>query len=191
MKDGIEGLILMEKIEGTRLDILWPSFSPLQRFLTAWTLRGYILELRMASGNYRRRHIPGPMADTPQPCHGSVALFHDREQGPFERTRQLLDYFSQWPGNNGTSFNSSYDSQPLVLTHGDLSMRNIVLGRDGRLWLIDWEWAGFYPPFCESIATKAAACQDNAPSSWHKYIPLITGSWLKEEELRGCWFPPI
>jgi hypothetical protein len=45
MKDGIQEIILMEKIEGTRLDILWPSFSPLQRFLTAWTLRGYVLEL--------------------------------------------------------------------------------------------------------------------------------------------------
>jgi len=70
-----------------------PSFSPLQRFLTPWTLRGYVLELRMASGNYCRRHIPGPMADTPQPYHGAVALFRDREQGPFEQTRQLLDYF--------------------------------------------------------------------------------------------------
>jgi aminoglycoside phosphotransferase (APT) family kinase protein len=164
MNGGMQQLILMERIEGTRLDKLWPSFSPLQRFLTAWTLRGYILELRKASGNYHRRHIPGPMADTPQPCHGAMALFQDREQGPFERTRQLLDYFSKW-SNDAPPFDSSYDSQPLVLTHGDLSMRNIIVGRDGIIWLIDWELAGFYPPFCESIATKSAACQDDAPSS--------------------------
>jgi aminoglycoside phosphotransferase (APT) family kinase protein len=189
MGGGMKELILMERIEGTRLDKLWPSFSPLQRFLTAWTLRGYILELRKASGNYHRRHVPGPMADTPQPCHGAMSLFQGRPQGPFERTRQLLDYFSKWPENNGP-FDSSYDSQPLVLTHGDLSMRNIIVGRDGIIWLIDWEWAGFYPPFCESIATKSAARQDNAPSSWYKYIPLITGSSSKEEELCGCWFPP-
>jgi len=42
----VDAILLLEKIEGTRLDRLWPSFSPLQRFVTAFTLRGYILELR-------------------------------------------------------------------------------------------------------------------------------------------------
>jgi aminoglycoside phosphotransferase (APT) family kinase protein len=191
MNYGLEQFILMEKIEGTRLDRLWPSFSPLQRLLVAWTLRGYILELRKASANYHRCHIPGPIADTPQPCRGAGSLFFDREVGPFEGTRQLLDYFSQWPGNNGPRFDISYESQPLVLTHGDLSMRNIIVGRDGKLWLVDWEWAGFYPPFCESIATKSTALNDEAPSSWCRCIPLITGVWAKEEKMRGCWFTSI
>jgi aminoglycoside phosphotransferase (APT) family kinase protein len=181
-----EQFILMEKIEGTPLDRLWPSFSPLQRLQVAWTLRGYILELRRASANYYRRHIPGPMADTPQQCRGAAALFYDRPAGPFEDTRQLLDYFTRRHGNNGPRFDISYESQPLVLNHGDLSMRNIIVGRDGKLWLVDWEWAGFYPPFCESISMKSTALNDDAPSSWLKCIPLITGVWVKEEKMRGC-----
>ncbi|KIM78178.1 hypothetical protein PILCRDRAFT_824646 [Piloderma croceum F 1598] len=173
--------ILLEKIEGTRLDKLWPSYSPLQRFLTAWILRGYILELREASSIYHRCHVPGPMADVPRYCHGPHFLFGDRNRGPFEHSRQLLDYFGTRSWGSGPRFDDSYNSQPLVLTHNDLSMRNIVVGHDGKLWLVDWGWSGFYPPFCEYIATKSAAYNDKAPKSWWKYIPLITGAWPKEE----------
>jgi len=181
--------LLMEKIEGTRLDKLWPSYSPLQKFLTAWILRGYIFELRKASGVYHRCHVPGPMANTPQQCYGPEFLFGARYQGPFERPRQLLDYFSKWRGNSGPRFDNSYNSQPLVLTHNDLSMRNIIVGRDGKLWLVDWGWSGFYPPFCEYIAIKSAAFNDRAPRSWCDYIPLMTGPWLKEEMMVARAFP--
>ncbi|KIM78722.1 hypothetical protein PILCRDRAFT_824158 [Piloderma croceum F 1598] len=186
---GYHANLLMEKIEGTRLDKLWPSYSPLQRFLTAWILRGYILELRKASSLYHRFHVPGPMANDPQQCHGPAFLFGDDYQGPFEHSRQLFDYFSKRPGNSGLRFDNSYDSQPLVLTHNDLSMRNIIVDRDGKLWLVDWEWSGFYPPFCEYIATKNAAFNDRAPRSWCNYIPLITGIWLNEERMVARAFP--
>jgi hypothetical protein len=173
--------LLQEKIEGTRLDKLWPSYSSLQRFLTAWILRGYILELRKASSIYHRCNVPGPMADVLRHCHGPLDLFGSRDQGPFENSTQLLDYFNKWSTKGGPRFDGSYSSQPLVLTHNDLSMRNIVVGQDGKLWLVDWGWSGFYPPWCEYVATKSAAHNDSAPKSWWEYIPLITGAWLKEE----------
>jgi hypothetical protein len=68
-------------------------------------------------------------------------------------------------------------------------MRNIIVGRDGKLWLVDWGWSGFYPPFCEYIATKSAAYNDRAPMSWCNYIPLITGRWLKEVNMVAPAFP--
>jgi hypothetical protein len=180
---GTSAFILLERIEGTPLNRLWPSYSPLQRFLTAWILRGYILELRKTSGIYHRCHVPGPMSDVPQRCHGPMFLFEGRSKGPFEHPMQLLNYFSGWPGNNARRFDDSCHSQPLVLTHNDLSMRNIIVGHDGKLWLVDWGWSGFYPPFCEYIATKSAAYNDDAPRSWWKYIPLVAGAWLKEENI--------
>jgi hypothetical protein len=48
----------------------------------------------MASGNYRRHHIPGLMADTPQPCQGAMAVFHDREQGPVTNTLKTFLFIS-------------------------------------------------------------------------------------------------
>jgi len=41
----------------------------------------------------------------------------------------------------------------------------------------------FYLPFCEYNATKSAANNDSAPRSWWKYIPLVAGAWLKEENI--------
>jgi hypothetical protein len=129
-RDDNGAYLLLEKIEGTRLDKIWPSYSPLQRFLTAWILRGYILELREASSIYHRCHVPGPMADVPRKCHGPHFLFGGRNRGPCE---QLLDYFSTRLRGGSPRFDDSYNSQPLVLTHNDLSMCNIVVGQDGKL----------------------------------------------------------
>jgi thiamine kinase-like enzyme len=28
--------------------------------------------------------------------------------------------------------------EPLVLTHQDLNVRNVIVGEDGRLWIVDW-----------------------------------------------------
>ena len=35
------------------------------------------------------------------------------------------------------------DEPPPVLCHHDLNPLNLLLDRDGRLWLVDWEYAGF------------------------------------------------
>jgi thiamine kinase-like enzyme len=125
------------------------------------------------------------MADTPQRCHGPALLFHLRDHGPFQNTRQLLDYFSKRLRSNCARYEDAYDSQPLVLTHNDLCMRNIIVGRDGKLWLVDWEWSGFYPPFCEYIAMKSSAINDDALKSWCEYLPLIAGAWVQEEKMLG------
>ena len=41
---------------------------------------------------------------------------------------------------------------PLVFTHLDLVPRNIMLGDDGRIWLIDFGLSGFYPEWFEYVA---------------------------------------
>ena len=44
------------------------------------------------------------------------------------------------------SWRMTFDSSlPLVLTHLDIHPNNIIIGDDGRVWLIDWEFAGFFP----------------------------------------------
>ena len=49
------------------------------------------------------------------------------------------------------------DSRPLVFTHSNLSMRNIIFGRDGRIWLVDWGKSGIFPPWFEYISMVYAA----------------------------------
>ena len=69
----VDTILLLEKIGGMCVDRLWPLFSLLQRFVKAFTLHGYILELHRSLANYHCSHIPGPMADTP---HGPTLPFH-------------------------------------------------------------------------------------------------------------------
>lgn len=34
----------------------------------------------------------------------------------------------------------------LVMCHLDTSLRNFILDKAERLWIVDWAWAGFFPP---------------------------------------------
>lgn len=49
------------------------------------------------------------------------------------------------------------DSAPLVFTHQDINMRNLIVGDDGCLWLIDFGWAGWYPLWFEYVVMKRQA----------------------------------
>ncbi|KAI1121824.1 hypothetical protein F5Y10DRAFT_282185 [Nemania abortiva] len=39
--------------------------------------------------------------------------------------------------------------QPLVFTHHDLAPRNLMIDSAGDLLIVDWDFAGWYPPFFE------------------------------------------
>jgi len=54
-------------------------------------------------------------------------------------------------------------------------MRNIMLGSDGRVWLVDWEYAGFYPRWFEYAGMMAY--KGIYPSSWTSVIPSIAGNY--------------
>jgi thiamine kinase-like enzyme len=48
----------------------------------------------------------------------------------------------------------STNSEPLVLTDQDPNLRNVIVGEDGRLWVVDWSWAGYYLPRFEYAAMQ-------------------------------------
>jgi aminoglycoside phosphotransferase (APT) family kinase protein len=189
-----DGYLVMDTIEGTRLDKLWPSFSSSQRSEVISTLHDYINQLREASAHHPRRHIPGPIAQTAQKCYGISWIFGEKLHGPFKSSKQLYKYLHTW-------FQCSLedeqldDSQPLVFTHGDLAMRNMIMGHDGKIWLVDWGWSGFYPVWFEYMATLSALENDMRPEksqesedglrAWAKLIPLVTGEWVRERKLLG------
>jgi len=81
---------------------------------------------------------------------------------------------------------SSTDWTP-VFIHGDLNPSNILLSRDGTLWVIDWGEAGFYPSCIETLVMRhhEVAHEDDYPLSWKRYRHFIAGTATKEEE--GFW----
>ncbi|KAG6909781.1 hypothetical protein DXG01_015497, partial [Tephrocybe rancida] len=68
------------------------------------------------------------------------------------------------------------DTYPLVLTHQNLVLRNVVRSTDGRLWVIGWGMAGIYPRWFEYIAMKQQA------SDW--FIMRQTGRAGEPDEIR-------
>jgi len=62
------------------------------------------------------------------------------------------------------------DESVLVLTYNDLNMRNILLDRDGQLWIVDWRWAGFYATSFEYVGMRLAAQKDEMSDDWQTAI---------------------
>ena len=64
-------------------------------------------------------------------------------------------------------------------------MRNILLEKDPssghytKIWLIDWDYAGFYPPSMEYAFMLAIP---GLPQSWVNYVPFIAGSYHQQYE---------
>ncbi|KAG1741334.1 kinase-like domain-containing protein [Suillus lakei] len=138
--------IVMEYIDGETLASCWDRLSLLSKLRIAWTLRGYIGQLRRL-----RRSVPGTLDGVA--CTGPI--FTDYGAGPFtsydEMTTWLnhkLDVAQQMKRAplDAPRFDNSW---PLVFTHQDLCPRNIMLARDGKVYMVDWEGSGFYPSWFE------------------------------------------
>lgn len=62
-----------------------------------------------------------------------------------------------------------------VLTHCDARPDNIMVDvNDTGVWavsgIIDWEYAGFYPPYWESVTSTRTLCA-NVEHDWYSYQP--------------------
>lgn len=176
--------LVMPYIEGRRLSSCWASMSWFSKIRVAWTLRRYIHQLRRIRPPYPV--APGPVGPQPRTPQGLLfgetprhSVFHFDDHAAFLNHMAVISEarFSR------TGKDDPYvDSGPLVFTHHDLNMRNVIIGTDGRVWLIDFGWSGFYPPSFEQIAASMAAVGiDCAPWSWRILIPFITGPYFENE----------
>ncbi|KAG5651796.1 hypothetical protein H0H81_007382 [Sphagnurus paluster] len=106
--------------------------------------------LRRAAAPRLRRisQAPRPEYEQPLTCNSpSVMIFSDHSYH-LPTSDALIAFFNKKchlppDAPPGCRF---IDDAPLVFTHNDLNPRNIILGDDGRLWMIDFEESGFYPP---------------------------------------------
>lgn len=183
-----DAYLVMDYIPGTRLDTAWPALSLWSRARVAWTLRRYVRQLRRIGGLR-----PGPLGPRAAKCPGN-ALSPFRDEGPFASAAELTAFMN---GRSHLRYNTPIPPQyqreeRLVFTHNDINMRNVVLGDDGRVWLIDWDWAGFYPVYFEFFAMMIAAHDiptETVPRSWRYFIPFIVDPFFD----RMRWlvgFPP-
>ncbi|UPK92453.1 hypothetical protein LCI18_003388 [Fusarium solani-melongenae] len=138
--------ILMDYIPGPTVEACWESLDKTTKESVAQQVADMIEKLQS-------RNIedlpPGPLSwDPGEKCMGS--WFTDYGAGPFNRLEDLEAWFNhkidvcaqvqQLPtGTPRFQFNS------MVLTHQDIAPRNLILGENNKVSLIDWGCAGVYP----------------------------------------------
>ena len=144
--------ILMDYIQGDCLADLWPTLPTEHRS----GIRRQVCDLLDAL-----HHL---VLLTPGPVGGGKSRgfwFTDYDAGPFVSKNDLEQWFNErlqvcknfgrvakgWPGFTGRF-------KELVMCHMDLHTRNIILDGQGRVWLVDWDYAGAYPVFFEEAFFK-------------------------------------
>ena len=193
VKGQYTNIIVMDYIPGRQLSEVWPSLSFLGRLRIAITLRRYIRQLR--SIRHPRSAVPGPLCTKePRMCESPIFGQVRSNRGPFASYRELSAFFNdrlrrvlESPVPVSSSDMGNFDdSMPLVLTHQDLNMRNFIVGDDGRLWVVDWAWAGFYPRWFEFVAMERQAENEETltgkkEAQWDAMIPFICDPYFRQE----------
>ncbi|RSM14828.1 hypothetical protein CDV31_005262 [Fusarium ambrosium] len=161
---------IMDRIPGETLDRIWPELGWIASLRLAFQLRRVIRRLRsvvstssgsLATGKCRSYFLEDSFGLPPRATFHQVNAFlnfwanfvslrQETKKTPVEHAICPRPVFSY--------------SCPFVFTHHDLAPRNIILDREGQLWLIDWDCAGFYPKFFEY-----AGMHNFIPKAWTKF----------------------
>ncbi|KAF8645900.1 hypothetical protein AX16_007504 [Volvariella volvacea WC 439] len=174
--------LVMQYIEGKTLHELWDSMSWWMRFRVALTIRYYVHQLRSLParlnlsrpgpvGDYKDLYCDGRLFSEPCPperfdSYSSLAFYYD----------ECL-FVQKWAKKQDNI--APFDrSRPLAVVHQDFHLRNLVLSRDGQLWVLDWGMAGVYPDWFE-YANMAIFSKSNSevPQSWKWLIPYMFGKF--------------
>lgn len=160
-----EGRIRMDYIEGQSLDTLWPGMCAVQRKKLARQLREIVEKMRSV--------VPPPnligacdgteIRDTrlyftyhSPPCH---------DEGEFNEFL-LSSLYEHIPPLVREAFSRRLRTDHrIVLSHCDLTPRNILV-KDGSITgLVDWEDSGWYPEYWEYVKFF----QRTADKDWKQY----------------------
>jgi tRNA A-37 threonylcarbamoyl transferase component Bud32 len=160
-------LLLMEYIEGDVLRDVWDTMSLEEKEKLVGQLRGYVDELREIGGAFIGRVDSGP-------CNDQVFESDENSYGPYETeeafNKGIVGAMRTFSGGIFTEMVvdmvKALPKHKIVLTHGDIAPRNIIV-RDGKIVaILDWELSGFYPEYWEYV--KAL------------YLPSWETGWIKE-----------
>lgn len=145
---GISGYIVMDFIPGQPLDECWNGLSRDTQGNVAKQVAEMIQEMQSIE-----LPQPGPIGGGP--CQG--LFFTDYSAGPFMDSAEMEAWFNHKLDickrvNQAPKDMPPFQLTKFVLTHHDISPRNLILGQQDQVWLIDWADSGAYPAVFESAA---------------------------------------
>ena len=160
-------VVAMEYMEGRILSELWPVLSHSDKMEITGQLREILEKMRQ-----HRSSFIGGVDDTPAVDTRKFKL----KGGPFSTEKQFNEFLRS---NIIPAAPEIYhlmlqrvmkENHDIVLTHGDLNPRNIVVN-DGRIVaILDWENAGWYPEYWEYVKFFNAL---DFSLDWHNYSDNI------------------
>lgn len=184
---GDNAYLVMEYVRGELLDHCWDDLSNWEKLRIACVLRNYVKQMRRIRSPQIDEQIPGPLIDDlSAPLKCNLPAFGENPVGPFSSYARLRDWMNgrlrvtqflmrqRYPGPRFDG------SEPLVFTHGDLALRNIIRGDDGKLWLIDFGCAGVYPRWAE-VYCMIEGTMYNQPKLWTFTRKFAAGSYAEQE----------
>lgn len=153
--------IVMQHIEGDLLSEIWTRLNENVRRSIDKQILDAISKLHSLTSEN-----PGPVGGGPS----EGAFFTDYGAGPFSSRADIESWFNErllvcqdcGIATQTTPFTGRFEH--LVMCHGDLHLRNMILDRHGKLWFIDWADAGYYPAYFEIAVMLCRRLQDVVPS---------------------------
>ena len=189
-----DAYILMARIDGSTLEDAWASLSWLTTAKLALQLRRFVANLRSQTS---------PTAGSLVTGECDTFWFEDRFGLPVNSTpTDFWSYLEFWASfvsipramqnaASGVKSPCIWWVPPMtsdfVLTHHNLVPKNMVVDRDNQLWLIDWEYAGWYPKFFEYASMQdfdiAKSWNWLARLRWYLFSWITVGRFEREKKL--------
>ena len=178
---GMEGYVVMDYLDGYSLESCWSDLSTERKKAIVAQVAEMVHQLQS-----KRFKQPGVVG-------GGISRgrwFTDYGAGPFT-TKQNFERWFNWKLGLGQHFNQvakeipSMDFQYFVVVHGDLSPRNLIVDANNQVWLIDWGFAGIYPPIFE---TATLSRQMHFPDFAQLLGPFIYKNDQEMVQLESCMF---
>ncbi|KAE9410749.1 hypothetical protein BT96DRAFT_237017 [Gymnopus androsaceus JB14] len=178
----------MDYVKGRTIGQVWPTYSIWQKITVAFTLRRYLRQLHRLKTD---SSPPGPIGNEPSECDSPIFSVRP-PRGPFASYAELSDFFDErckmGLDDNNVPYNDSsrtvrfddLNSSPLVMTHQDLNPRNIIVSESGRIWIVDWEKVGYYPPWFEYVTMDGQMKFDDNYIMYDNWIPFICGPYFPQ-----------
>ncbi|ERF74380.1 hypothetical protein EPUS_02067 [Endocarpon pusillum Z07020] len=192
--------LFMTLAEGVPLEKVWQDLSVLQKTSIRSQLNRIFERLRLFS----------------HPQHSPLGSLSSRctDMRRSERTSSVTisseadfnDFLCSHPQRARSRWiklirNSMRDDHRIVMTHGDLHPKNIMVTWDGctasgpqshvpnaeiRIQitsLLDWEFSGWYPQYWEFVKALNTIGRRDPMSDWIEYLPPSIGVWMVEYAL--------
>lgn len=152
---GCKCLLVMDFVEGRSVEECWEHLSEMERVDIVSQVASMITTLQSIAVP---QQLPGPVGC--RTCLARGFWFTDMGAGPFGSKEELEAWF-----NHKLAVCKNFKQAPetvppfhfdnLVLAHKDIAPRNLILGPDRKVWLIDWGDSGIYPEGFEVASLNA------------------------------------